>query len=70
MLKEKLKDSEEEVVKFHTYQIPKLKELEMIQKNLSEEFGKLRKDVDTYSSLFHMEGHAKNKLMAELKKEK
>lgn len=53
-LKEKLKESEEEVVKFQTYQAPKLKELEMIQHNLTDEFGKLRKEVDTYSSLFQM----------------
>lgn len=70
VLKEKLKESEEEVVKFHTYQIPKLKELEMVQKNLADEFLKLRKDVETYSSLFQMEGQAKSQLMLELKKEK
>jgi uncharacterized protein involved in tolerance to divalent cations len=35
-LKDKLKESEEEVTKFHTYQLPKLKELEMIQKGLSD----------------------------------
>ena len=57
-------------MKFHTYQIPRLKELEMVQKSLADEFGKLRKEVDTYSSLFQMEGHAKNQLMLELKKEK
>lgn len=40
----------------------------MVQKSLLDEFNKIKKDVDTYSSLFQMEGQVKNRLMEDLKK--
>jgi hypothetical protein len=46
---------EEENHKFNVQFFPKLRELEGQQLKLLDEFNKLKKDIDTYSSLFKLE---------------
>lgn len=69
-IREKNKDLEDEISKWQNFQIPKIRELEMNQKTLLEEFNKVKKDFDTYSNLYQIEREEKIKAYAELKDER
>ena len=50
----------------HMSQLPKLQEMATAQASLSQLFTKLKKDIDTFSTLFSIESEAKKKLIKEL----
>jgi hypothetical protein len=54
-LRDKTKELEEELSKFQKYQMPKIKELENNQKSISDEFIKVKRDLETYTNLVNIE---------------
>jgi hypothetical protein len=69
-MKEKNKELEDELSKWHKYQIPKIKEMEGNQKSILEEFNKVRRDMETYSNMLQNERDEKIKTLDDLKTEK
>ncbi|KAL4426479.1 hypothetical protein ABPG74_004485 [Tetrahymena malaccensis] len=66
-LRDKLKETEEELKQVNKVFLPKLKELEAIQYTLQDEFQKVKKDIDTYSILFKTESQMRSKVQLEKK---
>ncbi|KAM3131240.1 hypothetical protein pb186bvf_016698 [Paramecium bursaria] len=62
-LRDKLKETEEENHRFSNVFFPKQRELEAQQLKLLDEFQKIKKDVDTYSSLFKMESQIRERAL-------
>lgn len=54
-LKEKNKELEDEVSKWHKFQLPKIKEMEFNQRSIHEEFNKVKRDLETYSNILQNE---------------
>lgn len=57
--KERNKELEDELSKWHKYQIPKIKEMEANQRSLLEEFTKVKRDLETYSNIVQNEREEK-----------
>ena len=68
--KERNKELEDELSKWHKYQIPKIKQTELNQRQLLEEFAKVKRDLQTYSNIAQNEREEKIKTLEELKIEK
>lgn len=68
--KERNKELEDELSKWHKYQIPKIKQMELNQRQLLEEFAKVKRDLQTYSNIAQNEREEKIKTLEELKIEK
>lgn len=69
-LKDKNKELEEEISKWQNFQLPKIKELELNQRTLLEEFHKAKKDFETYTNLYQTEREDKIKAYSDLKEER
>ena len=68
--KKKNKDLEDELSQWHKYQLPKIKEMELNQRSLHEEFVKVKRDLETYTNIVQTEREEKLKTLEELKTEK
>ena len=66
-LKEKLKDCEEELGKLNNSYLPKVKEVEVVQKSLQEEFLKIKKDIEVASGTIDTDNELKARLREEIK---
>ncbi|CAD8055566.1 unnamed protein product [Paramecium primaurelia] len=62
-LREKLKDVEEENHRYNNIFFPKQKDIEQQTAKLLDEFLQIKKDIDTYSSLFKMESQIREKAL-------
>ncbi|CAD8157513.1 unnamed protein product [Paramecium pentaurelia] len=62
-LREKLKDVEEENHRYNNIFFPKQKDIEQQTTKLLDEFLQIKKDIDTYSSLFKMESQIREKAL-------
>ncbi|CAK66824.1 unnamed protein product (macronuclear) [Paramecium tetraurelia] len=62
-LREKLKDVEEENHRYNNIFFPKQKDIEQQTGKLLDEFLQIKKDIDTYSSLFKMESQIREKAL-------
>lgn len=69
-LKDKNKELEDQISKWQNFQMPKIKQLEVAQKTLLDEFAKTKKDFETYSGLYEVEREEKIKAYSDLKDEK
>ena len=68
--KKKNKDLEDELSQWHKYLLPKIKQMEISQKSIHEEFIKVKRDLDTYANIVQNEREEKVKTLEELKVEK
>ncbi len=69
-LKDKNKELEDQLSKWQKYQLPKIKEMEVNQRSILEEFNKVKRDLETYSNLLQNERQEKVRTLQELKVEK
>ena len=68
--KKKNKDLEDQLSQWHKYLLPKIKQMELNQKSIHEEFVKVKRDLDTYSNIVQNQREEKVKTLEELKVEK
>lgn len=66
-LKEKLKETQDQLAKLNNNYLPKLKDVQVVQKSLLEEFAKLKKDIDGVSVTLDAQNEAKDKLQNQIK---
>lgn len=62
-LREKVKQQEAELARINNHEITKLRELELLQNTLLDEFTKIKKDIGNYAVLYKLENESKKEIV-------